>query len=198
MVSKTQHKEMLFDDTPRGLLEAMLVVGGFVAVMSTAPTLFVALSAVGFVLKGEDRVRRGKLQNSFQYALRNGYVRKRIAKDSIRIELTPRGRARALSIREKRVLSSPINRPRVWDKKWRLILFDIPSEERTKRNAFRSFVQQSGAVMLQKSVWLFPFDCSERIALLRNIFNLPEDELRLVIVESIGEDKKFRTHFRLG
>lgn len=197
MVSKNQHKGFLFDDTPRGILEATLMAGGFAVAMSTVPTLFLTLAAIGFVVSADDRVRRKKLQGSFQYALRRGYVRKTIDKNTLRIELTSRGRVRARALQDRRILSQPIARPNSWDGTWRLILFDIPSGKRAKRNAFRWFVRESGAVMLQKSVWIFPFDCSERVELLRRAFDFSEDELRLISTRSIGNDARLRARFHL-
>ena len=58
-------------------------------------------------------------------------------------------------------------------------------------------IRRIGAVMLQKSVWVYPYDCSEHIALLRQFFDLPEEALRLVEAHSIGDDLALRKHFKL-
>ncbi|OGG72563.1 CRISPR-associated endonuclease Cas2 [Candidatus Kaiserbacteria bacterium RIFCSPLOWO2_01_FULL_53_17] len=197
MVQKTTHKGYLFDDTPRGILEALAVVGGVTLALSVSPTLFVALAAIGYVFRAEDRSRRKKLQAAFQYLTRKRYVRRRTQGKKVVFELTKRGHAHIIHHLDRRSLAAPIERPATWDGRWRLILFDIPAEERTKRNAFRSFIRQIGAIMLQKSVWVYPFDCSERIDLLRRVFDLSHTELRLVIATSIGADASVRTHFDL-
>lgn len=188
----------LFDDTPRGILEALLVGGGIIVALTTAPVLIAALGGLGYILKADERARRKKLQQYGGYLMRKKYVDIRpMGKGSVRIALTRLGRERALNARSRRILSQQIAKPSVWDKKWRLILFDIAADERGKRNAFRSFVKRIGAVMLQKSVWVHPFDCKEHIALLRDFFALSPDELQLVVADSIEHDEHLRRHFRL-
>jgi phenylacetic acid degradation operon negative regulatory protein len=43
-----------------------------------------------------------------------------------------------------------------WDKKWRIILFDVPESKRTIRQMFRLKLMDLGARMLQSSVWITP------------------------------------------
>jgi phenylacetic acid degradation operon negative regulatory protein len=44
----------------------------------------------------------------------------------------------------------------VWDKKWRIVLFDIPESQRTVRQLFRLKLMDLGVRMLQSSVWITP------------------------------------------
>ncbi len=196
---KKGKRDYLFDDTPRGLLEALLIGGGIVGGLTFAPTLFAVLAGIGYALKDNDNIRRKRLNNSFQYLKRKKYVRvtTRTRKDGrgIRIELTERGKQHGTQLRIKRALLKPVETPPVWDKCWRIIMFDISAEERSKRNAFRALVSRLGAVMVQKSVWLYPFDCSSQIDLLKSLFDLTEKELRMVVAKSIGNDAAFKKHF---
>lgn len=191
-------KKMMFDDTPMGILEALFVAGGIAIALSASPTLFVALASIGFVFKAEDRVRRRKLQQSFDYLKRRKYVAiKTNHQNAIVPILTSEGRERIKRVLMRRVFQAAIEPKKKWDGKWRLILFDISVSERSKRNAFRSMIRRIGAVMLQKSVWIYPYDCSEQISLLRQFFDLPEDALRLVETNAIGDDRMFRKHFKV-
>ena len=197
MVSKSTHEGYLFDDTPRGILEALLIAGGMAAVLTAAPTLFALLGAIGYVVTVRDRERKKKLQGSFQYLANHKYVARRRSRNGIRLELTPQGRKNITRHITQRVFREPIKRPKVWDLKWRLILFDIPAGERTKRNAFRALIRRTGAIMLQKSVWVHPFDCSEQVSLLKDFFNLSDERLRFITSDSIGNDEFFRRHFKI-
>ena len=191
-------KGVMFDDTPMGILEALLVAGGISIALSAAPTLFVALASIGYVFKAEDRARKRKLQQSFDYLKRHKYVAVRTnSRKTIVPALTNEGRRRLKRLFMRRALASPIEHQKKWDGKWWLILFDISASERAKRNAFRAMIRRIGAVMLQKSVWVYPYDCSEHIALLRQFFDLPEDALRLVETNAIGDDKMLRKHFKV-
>ena len=200
MVSKRRQntKGMMFDDTPMGLLEALFVAGGISIALSTAPTLFVALASIGYVIKGDDRARRRKLQQSFDYLKRHKYVAiKTFPQKVASPALTNEGRERIKRVLMRRTLQSLAEPQKKWDGKWRLILFDISADERSKRNVFRTMIRRIGAVMLQKSVWVYPHDCSEHVSLLRQYFDLPEETLRLVEASVIGSDKTLRKHFKL-
>jgi len=191
-------KGVMFDDTPMGILEALFVAGGIAIALSAAPTLLVALASIGYVFKADDRAQRRRLQRSFDYLKRHKYVSlKTSSQGTTGHILTDEGRRRIKRLLMRRALSLPLERQKKWDGKWRLILFDISTGERSKRNAFRSMIRRIGAVMLQKSVWVYPYDCSEHIVLLRQFFNLPEDALRLVEAGSIGDDRTLRKHFKL-
>ena len=193
-----QHRGALFDDTPRGMLEAFLVAGGITIALSTAPVLLAALAGARYMLKTDEKDRRRKLHRYGLYLTRKKYVAVRpLLGKRARVELTPLGKRRALHARARRLLSKSVERPNVWDKKWRLILFDIAAGERSKRDAFRAFIRRIGAVMLQKSVWVHPFDCSEHVELLRGFFGLSTSELRLVVADKVENDSELRRRFNL-
>ncbi|HEY4514490.1 MAG TPA: hypothetical protein VJH69_04195 [Candidatus Paceibacterota bacterium] len=188
----------MFDDTPMGILEALFVAGGIAVALSAAPTFFVALASLGYVLKADERVRRRKLQHSFDYLKRYKYITlKTFPQRRIGSVLTDTGRKRIERTLMRRALRSQFDRKKKWDSKWRLILFDISTAERAKRNAFRAMIRRIGAVMLQKSVWIYPYDCLESVTLLRQFFDLSEDSLRLVETDFIGDDRVLRKHFKL-
>jgi len=67
--------------------------------------------------------------------------------------LTPKGTLRVLLERCK-ILSS--QETRVWDKKWRIIIFDIPEKKRAYRDFLRQHLRSFGFKKLNKSVWVTP------------------------------------------
>ena len=90
-----------------------------------------------------------------------------------------------------------VKRQVAWDKKWRLVLFDIKHERTSARNALRTLLKRVGFVRYQKSVWLYPLDCEKEVEFFRSFFLLREEELRLVHAVNIGNDKFFRKIFKL-
>lgn len=50
-----------------------------------------------------------------------------------------------------------------WDKKWHLIIFDIPNEKRKERQAFSKKLKDLGFYPLQESVFIYPYDCRDEI-----------------------------------
>ena len=65
-----------------------------------------------------------------------------------------------------------IKKPRKWDGYWRLVLFDIPERQKLGREALRSKLKQLGFFQLQKSCFIYPFDCKSEITFISEIFEV--------------------------
>ena len=76
-----------------------------------------------------------------------------------------------------------------WDKKWRVIIFDIPQELHTNRNQFRRKLKSLGFFMLQKSVFVFPYPCEKELADICHNFGV-SDYIDIMIADSIGFRKE--------
>lgn len=51
-----------------------------------------------------------------------------------------------------------------WDKKWRLVSYDIPEIYKKSRNLFRKVLENNDFYQVHKSLWVSPYDCKEEIA----------------------------------
>ncbi len=110
------------------------------------------------------------------------------------ISLTPEGRKLAGYMQ---IDSLVIKKPVKWDKKWRIVMFDIAQLKLTHRNAFRSKLKELRFLPFQKSVWLHPFDCRDEIEILKNFFGLSDKEVCLITAENIPLEDDFKKHFGL-
>jgi CRISPR-associated endonuclease Cas2 len=85
-----------------------------------------------------------------------------------------------------------------WDKKWRVVIFDIPEATRKDRNFLRRQLKWLGFSELQKSVWVFPYETKNE---LKEFIKLCKVELRgdirFLTVDQIDEDGDLRRHFGL-
>lgn len=85
----------------------------------------------------------------------------------------------------------------LWDKKWRVIIFDIPQEMHKERIRFRNKLKFIGCVMLQKSVFVFPYPCHEEIGDIAGYLEV-QDYVDIIIAESVGfKEKEFKKIFDL-
>jgi len=50
-----------------------------------------------------------------------------------------------------------------WDKKWRMVIFDIPNEKRRERQTFSAKLKEIGFYPLQESVFIYPYECRDEI-----------------------------------
>ena len=53
-----------------------------------------------------------------------------------------------------------IKKPRRWDKKWRMVIFDVPEKNRAARDIFRFYNKRLGFYELQHSVRVYPYKCA--------------------------------------
>jgi DNA-binding transcriptional regulator PaaX len=95
------------------------------------------------------------------------------------------------SLRDKNAIQK-----KKWDGRWRVVIFDIPERRRGVRNLLRKFMREFGFVRLQDSVWIYPHDCEDLIALAKANFRIGADVLYM-IVEQLERDKYLREHFDL-
>ena len=89
-----------------------------------------------------------------------------------------------------------IMKKRKWDRRWRVVIFDIPERRKNIRDRLRLFMNEYGFVRIQDSVWIYPYDCEDLIALAKANFRVGADVLYM-IVERLERDKYLREHFKL-
>lgn len=89
-----------------------------------------------------------------------------------------------------------IDKPKKWDGKWRVLIFDIPEYRKSTRDKVRRTLISIGFVKLQNSVWVYPYDCEDTITLLKSDFKIGKD-LLYMIAHSIENDGQLRQLFGL-
>lgn len=97
-------------------------------------------------------------------------------------------------MKEKMRLTSM--KPKRWDKRYRLIMFDVPEKRKHTRDLLRKEVREAGFLRIQDSSWLYPYDCEEFVALLKANLHIGKDVL-YAVVEEIEHDAWIRKHFNL-
>ncbi|OGZ79366.1 MAG: hypothetical protein A2528_00995 [Candidatus Staskawiczbacteria bacterium RIFOXYD2_FULL_37_9] len=70
------------------------------------------------------------------------------------------------------------------DGKWVMIIFDIPEKSRKLRNLLRSVLNNLGFKIYQKSVWISPYDVSEKLENALQAYDL-ESFVKIFIIEKI-------------
>lgn len=99
-------------------------------------------------------------------------------------------------LREWEMARYQIRRPRKWDGKWRVIIFDIPEKKRMARTRVREILKAAGFQRLQNSVWVYPYDCEDIIGLMKTDLGVGKHILYL-IVDQLENDRFLRMDFDL-
>lgn len=83
-----------------------------------------------------------------------------------------------------------------WNKRWVVIFFDVPENQRNKRDHLRRFLKEIGFYQYQKSVYIFPYDCRREINLIKRII-AGGKYLKYIIAEKIEDEQKIKNFFGL-
>ncbi|MEK7566681.1 MAG: hypothetical protein AAB527_00910 [Patescibacteria group bacterium] len=63
-----------------------------------------------------------------------------------------------------------IKKPKKWDGKWRVVIFDVPEKFKMAREALRQKLKALGFIELQKSAFVFPYECEDEINFISEVF----------------------------
>jgi len=168
---------------------ATVAVAGVIAVAAIAPNAIQLLKTTGMTERLRHRsmsaLGRLKAKGEVEFLEMDG---KKYAR------LTARGEKTLAYAQEKLRLQD--KKPRRWDRRYRLIIFDIPEKRRKTREHLRLVMRDIGFLRIQDSAWVFPYDCEEFVALLKADLHIGKDVLYAVI-EEIENDAVIRRHFGL-
>lgn len=81
-----------------------------------------------------------------------------------------------------------------WIGKWFLVFFDVPEEERIKRDYLRKFLNKLGFYPYQKSVYLFPYECESEINLIKKIVEGGK-YMKYIVADQIEDEDKIKKYF---
>ncbi len=159
--------------------ESSAIIDGILRLLATSGALSVAILLPGMAqvlekptLKFLDRLDERSQERELLRIL--VYMKKQKLVDSERgydhgIVITTRGL--------KRLQSSGLGQlklvqPKKWDKKWRLVLFDIPERLKKGRDALTRKLKTLGFHQLQRSVWIHPYPCKEEIGIVSTAYDV--------------------------
>lgn len=141
----------------------------------------------------KNEVSPNKLRDGIRDLNKQKFIKKKENYDgSVIVSLTEKGMLRALNI----VFRKLENRKEKWDKKWRIFAFDIPEEFKKGRNALRYRFKSAGFYELQKSLFVYPYDCQREVIALAKLFKL-EKYIIFVLADFIDNEESLKFKFKL-
>lgn len=109
------------------------------------------------------------------------------------LTLTPKGEELLIKLTQRRFASK---KPKQWDKKWRIVIYDIKEDRKRMRRSLRGSLVYFGFVPVQKSVWVYPYPCEDLLAMIKADFRVGKEVLYLV-VDKLENDLWLKKHFAL-
>lgn len=140
-------------------------VAGLAGVTIVAPN---ALQGLDLLLK-KSSVEISNQQRVLNELRRQGLVHITASGDQFSYVLTPAGAHR---LQQVVIDEIDIPRPAKWDRRWRLVTFDIPVKQSKARKHFTDQLQSLGFFMLQRSMWVYPFECFTQVEQIAGHYNV--------------------------
>lgn len=107
------------------------------------------------------------------------------------IKITSQGRQKILKIALDNLA---VEKPAVWDRKWRIVSFDLPEKQKRLRKILVEYLKAWGFYPLHKSVYLHAYPCLDQIEYLRQYMGINE-YVRIFTVIGIENDALFKEFF---
>lgn len=196
---KEKIEAFLHSDSPSAtatkFLLASLALGTVVFGGAIVPGILKALesSRSGDWGKAE-RYSKKQLNNSLGMLKRQKLIKITQEKDGrFEVKLTNKGKKRVLRLSLDELV---IQKPNRWDGKWRIVIFDIPNEVNSARGALRGKMKELGFKQLQRSVWVYPYDCEDEIIFLAEALEV-EKYVEIITAERILHEKVIRDAFKI-
>ncbi len=170
----------------------VVAVGTIITVAAMFPG--VAYIIAPFLKKKKYSPRQAITRN-LESLIKAGLItRTRNANGDIVLKLSKKGTWEAM-IRHN-VLPTFKNERKDWDTLWRVVIFDVPNVRNKERGDLRRAMRMFGFKPLQKSAWVYPFECDNFIALLKSHLGIANDVLYMK-VSYIENARHLRKEFQL-
>lgn len=147
-----------------------------------------------FVEHGRRRAKKGQAQfrKHIDYLQRKHYIELKREGDERLVRLTSKAKYEILRLQFALHMYSQRRRP--WDRKWRLVIFDVPEIKKNYRDFLRKLMRNNGFRMWQLSVWVSPYNPEPHLSNLLKYLGIHQ-HYELVEVDCTKCNPKLRRKF---
>jgi len=89
-----------------------------------------------------------------------------------------------------------IKKPKKWDGLWRIVIFDVHERFKKGRDALAVGLKRLNFYPIQKSVFIYPYECKNEVDFITEIFQL-RPYVRFILAKSIDIDLELKEKFDL-
>ncbi len=184
-ILEEQSKRLTKKSRTRFLILESVKLAGLMSILLVAPNVISGLARIGMIATPRSRETA---KRSYKRLVAAGFL----AYEDGHLRLTQKGHEEYASMSAALIFK----KPKKWDRKWRVLVFDIPNKKKGLRDRVRGRIQEIGFVKLQNSVWVFPYDTEDLLTLLKANLRIGKDVLYMV-VDSLEGDARLRKEFKL-
>ena len=182
------------DTLTKNTLLRIIALGAITIAASTSP-YFLHYAAKTYFKDRAQKAIRARAKKLRELEKRKLISFKELGNGTVRIELAHHGKT---LVRMYTLETMQLEKPKQWDRRWRILLYDIPAPQRRASNAFREKVRHLGLFPLQRSVWVSPYECLAEIEFLATIFEIDMDRcIGYFNSQNIPREKEVRKFFNV-
>jgi len=188
-----------YGNTTKDILTTLAVAGVITVAVTLSPNLLYKIAKAIIRIKSRDWIDKNvdpkRLSRSLAGLNKNKIIILKEKNGKFIVKLTEAGKKVA---REIQFENMKIEKTKVWDRKWHVIIFDIPEGLRkVGRDALRDKLKKLGFYLIQRSVWVYPYPCEKEVQLLCEIFEI-NPYVNIITAEKIYNDDAVRKYFKLS
>lgn len=172
------------------IAEILISLGGYYK-----PRLNVIIGNLIKAVINKRRIDKKKIYRSIKMLEKREIIILKEINEQVFVQLHDNGKSTVLKYSIKSLLNFKKSKME-WQKKWYLVLFDVPEIQRNKRDYLRRLLLKLGFYPYQKSVYLFPYDCEEEIRLIKKIVEGGK-YMSYIVAEKIENEKLAKIFFKL-
>ena len=189
----------------KSVSEVILAVGtiaGTLVLTLLAPNIFQYLNKMPWArntYRNRDtkwKDQQQKITKAIYYLKKEGYVELTPDGEDFIMKIKKKGRKK---IRKLQFDSLSIPMPNQWNRRWWLVIADVPSKEyRRHADFFREKLKKMNFYPLQRTVWVFPFDPRDEVDLVAARYGIERFVTIMEVLTLDPEDGKVLNEFFRG
>lgn len=171
----------------------LLIMGGIGLSLSKTPEQY--FRVISEVSKEWKNINKRALEKAITSLYKSKLIKERENPDgSLTMLLTEKGKEKIITFN---IDNMKLKKPKTWDKKWRIILFDIPEKNKKTREAIRNILRNLGFYKYQESVFISPYQCSDEINFVTEYFNI-RPYVRMITATSLDNELHLKKIFKVS
>jgi DNA-binding transcriptional regulator PaaX len=171
----------------------LLLLGGLALGLSRSPKM--SFKIIDAIAKEWKEIDERKLKRSIKMLYKEKLLDDIYNKDgTTTLILSKEGKKFALTYNLENI---KIKKPSKWDRKWRIVIFDIPEYLKKVRESLRMHLRDLSFYELQKSVFVHPYECSKEIEYIVEFYRIKK-HVRFIVADSIDNELHIRQLFNLS
>jgi len=168
----------------------LIILGGIGLSLSKTPKQY--FRVIKEVSKEWKNINKRTIERAIFSLYKSKLIKERENPDgSLTMVLTEKGEEKIITFN---INNMKIKKPKRWDKKWRIVLFDIPEKHKKAREAMRDILKKLGFYKYQESVFIHPYPCDDEISFVTEYFDV-KSYVRTLVAESLDNELHLKKIF---